>query len=163
MYEILTGKEFKKAVKQIPIKSAICKYSKGKYEIWEISDEDFNELDSYIDKYDYFEEGQNPKVWKDEWGWWRWSSGSNIQSNETAYMKINNKNILMYFNPYCYDNYIEDTSVMIKLLPSIDRPPYDVIALDDYILSGAQLRYLHSQANNGHGKVIYTTQMNDIY
>ena len=23
-------------------------------------------------------------------------------------MKINNKNILMYFNPYCYDNYIED-------------------------------------------------------
>ena len=108
MYEILTGKEFKEAVKQIPIKSAICKYSKGKYEIWEVSDEDFNELDSYIDKYDYFEEGQNPKVWKDEWGWWRWSSGSNIQSNETAYMKINNKNILMYFNPYCYDNYIED-------------------------------------------------------
>ena len=52
---------------------------------------------------------------------------------------------------------------MIKLLPSIDRPPYDVIALDDYILSGAQLRYLHSQANNGHGKVIYTTQMDDIY
>ena len=28
---------------------------------------------------------------------------------------------------------------------------------------GAQLRYLHSQANNGHGKVIYTTQMDDIY
>ena len=108
MYEILTGKEFKEAVKQIPIKSAICKYSKGKYEIWEISDEDFNELDSYIDKYDYFEEGQNPKVWKDEWGWWRWSDGSNIQSNDTTYMEINNKKVLMYFNPYCYDNYIED-------------------------------------------------------
>ena len=108
MYEILTGKEFKEAVKQIPIKNAICKYSKGKYEIWEVSDEDFNELDSYIDKYDYFEEGQNPKVWKDEWGWWRWSSGSNIQSNDTTYMKINNKKMLMYFNPYCYDNYIED-------------------------------------------------------
>ena len=93
MYEILTGKEFKEAVKQIPIKSAICKYSKGKYEIWEVSDEDFNELDSYIDKYDYFEEGQNPKIWKDEWGWWRWNSGSNIQSNETTYMEINNKKI----------------------------------------------------------------------
>ena len=59
--------------------------------------------------------------------------------------------------------YIEDTSDIIKLLPSIDRPPYNVIALDDYILSGAQLRYLHSQANNGYGKVIYTTQMSDIY
>ena len=31
MYEILTGKDFKKAVKEIPIKSAICKYNKGLY------------------------------------------------------------------------------------------------------------------------------------
>lgn len=59
--------------------------------------------------------------------------------------------------------YIQDTANMIEILPIIDRPPYDVIALDGYILSGAQLRYLHSQANNGHGKVIYTTQMSDIY
>ena len=108
MYEILTGKEFKEAVKQIPIKSAICKYSKEKYEIWEVSDEDFNELDSYIDKYDYFEEGQNPKVWKDEWGWWRWSSGSNIQSDYTCFMEINGRLMKMYFNSYCYDEYISD-------------------------------------------------------
>lgn len=59
--------------------------------------------------------------------------------------------------------YIQDTTNMIEILPIIDRPPYDIIALDGYILSGAQLRYLHSQANNGHGKVIYTTQMNEIY
>ena len=119
MYEILTGKEFKEAVKQIPIKSAICKYSKEKYEIWEVSDEDFNELDSYIDKYDYFEEGQNPKVWKDEWGWWRWSSGSNIQSDYTCFMEINGRLMKMYFNSYCYDEYISDGLNELSIRKSI--------------------------------------------
>ena len=98
-----------------------------------------------------------------------------IRNNNTKVIFISRDKDCVEWTPYVeaicgdkYNNnfrpiYIEDIRDMIKLLPSIDRPPYNVIALDDYILSGAQLRYLHSQANNGHGKVIYTTQMDDIY
>lgn len=59
--------------------------------------------------------------------------------------------------------YAEDVASMMEILPIIDHPPYNVIALDGYILSGEQLRWLHNQADNGRGKIIYTSQLNEIF
>ena len=59
--------------------------------------------------------------------------------------------------------YAEDVASMMDILPVVDHHPYDVIALDGYVLSGEQLLWLHNQANNGRGKIIYTSQLNDIF
>lgn len=59
--------------------------------------------------------------------------------------------------------YAEDVESMMEILPIVDHPPYDIIALDGYILSGEQLHWLHNQANNGRGKVIYTSQLNENF
>lgn len=105
MYQILTDNNFSKAVKEIPLKSAICRYQRKieneydtPYEIWEISDEDFTILDSYKDAYDYFEEGENPEIWKEEWGWWRWHSGSNINAHSVEDFKIKGNILKLYYD-----------------------------------------------------------------
>ena len=59
--------------------------------------------------------------------------------------------------------YADSVASMMELFPIIDHPPYDIIAVDGYILSGEQLRWLHNQANGGRGKVIYTSQMNALF
>lgn len=39
------------------------------YQVWELSDEDFTRLDNVSND-----------EWNDDWGWWRWSNGSNLGS-----------------------------------------------------------------------------------
>lgn len=109
MYQILTGKEFKEAVKDIPL-NAECKYiSVDKdYCVWELSDEDFNLLDSYYDEYDYFEEGQNPNIWKKEWGWWRWCNGSNINTDPICNFIVNGNSIKLHYSENCLIDFIKE-------------------------------------------------------
>ena len=108
MYQILTGKDFRKAVKAIPLKSAILYYSSKErdYCVWEISDEDFKRLNKYIDRYDYFERGDKPKFWNDSWGWWRWNSGSNIDCDPVNVFNINGNKIKCHYNQALLEEHI---------------------------------------------------------
>jgi hypothetical protein len=46
------------------------------YQVWELTDENFQELDNASD-------------WKDDWGWWRYADGSNMGAVNRRY-NINN-------------------------------------------------------------------------
>lgn len=111
MYQILTGKDFKKAVKAIPLDSAICGYiSKDKdYCVWELSNEDYKKLDSYYDEYDYFEEGLNPNIWDKEWGWWRWCSGSNINEDPVHDFIVKGNKVKLHYYTFNLLDFIKDS------------------------------------------------------
>ena len=90
MKEILGGKLDKafSDLKITAIKTYECKNIRYKYQevyqVWELSDEDFNGL------CDIKEED-----WKDDWGWWRSAEGSNMFGNCKRYT-INNHHILAW-------------------------------------------------------------------
>lgn len=74
--------------------------------MWTVSDSDFNKLCSISDD-----------DWKNEWGWWRFESGSNIEDSPIHVMKINGKEITAYYDnervnanieDYLEDDYITD-------------------------------------------------------
>lgn len=111
MYQILTGKNFERAVKAIPLKSAVCGYisSIKDYCVWEISEEDYKRLDSYYDEYDYFEEGQKPKIWKSEWGWWRWCSGSNINGDPVHDFIVKGNTVKLHYSDDTLLDFIKDS------------------------------------------------------
>lgn len=75
--EILAGDKFANAVRELNLASAQCAYQHEpkqkrwceKYQVWELSQEDFDKICSL-----------NEADWKDTWGWWRYSDGSNLGS-----------------------------------------------------------------------------------
>lgn len=110
MYQVLANKDFKNAVKEISLKNTHCVFSNAysSYEVWELNDDDWEILTSYRDKYDYFEEGEEPLFWQDNWGWWRWTDGSNIESYPVRKIKINSKKIDGFFNKNKQNDYISE-------------------------------------------------------
>lgn len=55
---------------------------------------------------------------------------------------------------------------MLDILPVIDKPPYDIIALDGYNifeLNDSKIKFLHDMANHGRGKLFFTSKMNEEF
>ncbi len=94
MVEIL-GSELSKALSALEIEGK-CTYKRKKieteydeiYEVWKISDDDFEKLCNVKDD-----------DWLDDWGWWRYSKGSNIIGvGIESEMIINGKDIIAWYN-----------------------------------------------------------------
>jgi len=86
MKEIL-GANLKKCFKELKIKAkkTYCLNNKYcEYEVWEMSDNDFEVLSNI----------PNSK-WKESWGWWRFSEGSNMGQVFQEYI-INGKKIMTW-------------------------------------------------------------------
>lgn len=110
MIEIL-GAELDKVFEELKISAKKTYELKNKsweyceiYQVWEISDEDFIKLCSMTED-----------EWKDDWGWWRSSEGSNMGSVNHRY-NINNHYI------YAWDGYSrEEFELENKKLSSNDK------------------------------------------
>lgn len=103
MIEILTDNNIINAFKDLKIK-AVNTYKGKKYEVWELSEKDFEFLCNIPEK-----------DWKDSWGWWRYSEGSNIEDCPVSEIFINNKIMDAYYD---YDRIECETTeeILDKLL-----------------------------------------------
>lgn len=85
--EIIGGDEIEQAFKDLGVCYNTTYFYENKdkelsFGVYEISEDDFlNKLDSISEE-----------NWKDEWGWWRWSEGSNMGSVDKRFV-INGHNI----------------------------------------------------------------------
>lgn len=90
--EILAGAGFANAVHDLGLTSAQCTYHyqppkdscREDYQVWLLSKEDFDNICS-IDNGD----------WKDAWGWWRYTTGSNM-STELNPFCVNGVNLIAW-------------------------------------------------------------------
>ena len=94
--EILGGGGLHKAFKELGIKATrTYKGSdKPRYEVWEVSNEDFKKLEYTLD-------------WKDEWGWWRYAKGSNM-GTPFDFFQVNGKELIAWENTYKRDDLRDD-------------------------------------------------------
>jgi hypothetical protein len=111
MKEIIGSIELENAFKDLNIESKRT-YLSSDYDdndfqgVWEISDEDFEKICGFEDIpwYHYDDEeseekyNNNPKYWKESWGWWRHAEGSNMGLVDRKY-NINHHYI------YAWDGY----------------------------------------------------------
>lgn len=98
MKEIL-GSNLETAFKELNInakKTFQTNRSSDFAQVWELSDEDFKKICDIPDG-----------DWKDDWGWWRWSDGSNISWNQTHIIKINGVEINTYYDESNLNEYVE--------------------------------------------------------
>lgn len=72
--------------------NAILSYKGDKYEVWEVSDEDYEKMCNMSD--DEFE-----TLLEHEWSWWRGCEGSNVK-NDTKEFIINNRKIIAWKSEY---------------------------------------------------------------
>lgn len=87
MKEILGGEGLENALRQLCPKAKRV-YTSQRYEVWELSDEDFDKICD-IDESD----------WKSVWGWWRYSEGSNLGDPNAEYTINGHKLLAWDFNP----------------------------------------------------------------
>lgn len=83
MKEILGGDRLENALRQLCPKAKRA-YTSSRYEVWELSDKDFDKLCSIDDE-----------NWLDTWGWWRYSEGSNL-GDPNAECTINGHKLLAW-------------------------------------------------------------------
>lgn len=92
MKEILGGEGVEKAFLDLGIQ-AKCMYrsqnehSLCAYEVWQLSDADFNKLSDIPDD-----------DWKDNWGFWRYAPGANIDNQPVRNTIINGHEILARYD-----------------------------------------------------------------
>lgn len=84
MKEILAGGGIRNAFVYLGI-TAKQTYDGDPYEVWELSDYDFNRL--------CVNENEDA-IWEDDWGWWRYTKGSNIEHYPTHTFVINHEEML---------------------------------------------------------------------
>ena len=98
MIEILTGTKFENAVKELNLTAnKTYKNDNLGYEIWEISDESLDKINTMPNE-----------DWKDEeYGWYRYSTGSNIEEEDIRTIIINEKPIRAWINDVEFEDYLE--------------------------------------------------------
>lgn len=127
MKEILAGAGFERAVDELKIK-AKCTYSesptkllaRGAYHVWEVEDESFDFLTKLTEE-----------DWKDEWGWWRYAEGTNIDDSPELTTQINSKDITVWINDFKLE---EDINEQIEECKE-DEVEYDVDRIEASIIS----------------------------
>lgn len=87
MREILAGDGFYKAVKELKLE-AIQTYSSrydNIFQVWCVSDEAYEQMCAIREE-----------DWKDEWGWWRYATGTNLEDDgrEIKTFKVNGISML---------------------------------------------------------------------
>ena len=104
MKEILTGRNFKNAVEELNLtaretykESSPSDSYREPYSVWELSDESYDAICS-------FEEDK----WKDEWGWWRYAEGTNIEGSPKLLTDINSKEIIVWLNKVKFEDRMND-------------------------------------------------------
>lgn len=131
MYYIFCNSNFKNAVAEIPLTSAKQMYfvnnpnsSVQDYEVWELTDSDYNLLDKYEDE--YYSLSDSGLIWKESWGWWRWCEGAcySVESSPTHVFTVNDNNIELYYDEIALKNY---TSCILEDITSEDYWPIDEI------------------------------------
>ena len=61
------------------------------FNVFEISEEEFTKMDNYEDEDGIHIEGEEHPIWKDTWGWWRYSGGCVLEDREpVTIININN-------------------------------------------------------------------------
>lgn len=69
------------------------------FNVFEISEEEFSEMCNYEDGNSIHVVEEECPVWKDSWGWWRYSKGCNLENKEpTMIGKINNNVLTIWYN-----------------------------------------------------------------
>lgn len=102
MKEILAGGGIRNAFVCLGI-TAKQTYDGDSYEVWELSDYDFNRLCANENE---------DAIWEDDWGWWRYAKGSSIEDYPDDYpintFIINSQEMLGYFDSRRYYDVFED-------------------------------------------------------
>lgn len=105
MKELLCGEGINKAFKDLGIEAKQT-YCGEVYEVWELSEDNYDKLlqksdalktgvDWFFDLFDH---------WQDDWGWWRYSPGSNIEDYPTRVFHIRGKDMIGYLNDHRFDS-----------------------------------------------------------
>ena len=78
------------------------------FNVFEISEEEFEKMGRYDDPWDIYEEGKKHMIWKDSWGWWRYSGGCVLEDSEpVTIININNHALNAWYSVdplSCYDD-----------------------------------------------------------
>ena len=151
--EILAGGNFCNAVHQLNLRSAKCAYRykprEGdcceNYQVWLMSMEDYKVIDAIDDE-----------DWQDDWGWWRWSEGSNMGTAFVEYI-VNGEKLkawdgihrTMFYSDVCEEcsdrkNGLCNASNQDQLRRETVRRPAAILLGRDWCIHGAEhLRSRH--------------------
>lgn len=95
MVEILAGGGFDNAVKELGIKAKRA-FKGSSYEVWQLEEDEYKKLC-----------GVEDNDWKVAWGWWRYASGTNIDDEPCAYLKIGKKTIRAWYSDWKLREFID--------------------------------------------------------
>lgn len=93
--EILGGDELQNSFTALGIQAKNT-YKDSRYEVWELSDGDFEKICNVPDE-----------EWREDWGWWRCAEGCNLDSFPTHSFKVNNEEMIGWYDEYALDEFIE--------------------------------------------------------
>lgn len=79
------------------------------FNVFEISEEEFTKMDNYEDEDGVHIEGEEHPIWKDTWGWWRYSGGCVLEDREpTTLMTINGHELTAWYDTDALRDYFND-------------------------------------------------------
>ena len=77
---------------------AECTYTDNEaYEVWQLTDADYQKICNIKDE-----------DWKENWGWWRYAEGTNIEESPTKEFIINGQPIVAWYNETALNDFVED-------------------------------------------------------
>ena len=84
---------------QMTFEDSNPKQNRERFNVFEISEEEFQKMCNYEDENSVYVAGKEHPVWKGSWGWWRYSKGCNLENKEpTMVGKINNNVLTIWYN-----------------------------------------------------------------
>ena len=84
---------------QMTFEDSNPKQNRECFNVFEISEEEFQKMCNYEDGNSIHVVGEEHPVWKESWGWWRYSKGCNLENKEpTMVGKINNNVLTIWYN-----------------------------------------------------------------
>lgn len=107
MIEFVGSKEILDFAKEEGFETIRMTYEDQNYEnniresfnVFEISEEEFEKMCRYDDPWDIYEVGKDPMIWKDHWGWWRHATGCALEDIEPTYTtKINGNELVAWYS-----------------------------------------------------------------
>lgn len=79
------------------------------FNVFEISEEEFQKMCNYEDENGIHVVGEKYPMWKDSWGWWRYSGGCNLEGTApTTWMTINNHQLVAWYDKDALQEYFDD-------------------------------------------------------
>lgn len=85
-------------------------HNRDAYNVFEVSEEEFEKMCNYEDENDVHIVGEKKPIWKNSWGWWRYSGGCNLEgvAPTTWDMTINNHRLIAWYDENGLKEYFDE-------------------------------------------------------